>query len=313
MLGEIRFIEKKGSSVDPHSLYWRKGRRSRGHQPRCDRPLPTKFTLRQAESSSHCHCLGYQECQAPVPHRLLHSLAEYSVLEQLSSLTLFQGIKSSASQANENQLVGTSRPPLKHNMQKRRNFRLGDARGNTFHRKKKGSSVDSHSLYWRKGRRSRGHQPRCDRPLPTKFTLRQAEFSTHCHCLGYQECQARVPHRFLHSLAEYSVLEQLSSLTLFQGIKSSASQANENQLVGTSRPPLKHNMQKRRNFRLGDVYKSVGKLSQKASERVKGFVVSISLRLRLCLFVCRMSQPRQGMALGGGSVCREATWPSIRV
>ena len=45
LLGEIRFIEKKSSPVDPHSLYCRKGRRSRGHQPRCDRPLPTKFTL----------------------------------------------------------------------------------------------------------------------------------------------------------------------------------------------------------------------------------------------------------------------------
>ena len=108
-------------------------------------------------------------------------------------------------------------------MKKRRNFRLGDARGNTFHRKKarqltpthytgakadglegtsraaidhcrqnsrcsgkyvskkKSSPVDPHSLYWRKGRRSRGHQPRCDRPLPTKFTLRREESSSHCN------------------------------------------------------------------------------------------------------------------------------------
>ena len=85
-----------------------------------------KFTLRRAESSSHCNFLGYPECQAPVPRRLLHRIAEYSVLEQLSSIILFQGIDSSASQANENELFGTPRPPLKHNLQKRRNFRLGD-------------------------------------------------------------------------------------------------------------------------------------------------------------------------------------------
>ena len=82
--------------------------------------------LRRAESSSHCNFLRYQECQAPVPRRLLHRIAVYSVLEQLISIILFQGINSSASQANENELVGTPRPPLKHNMQKRRNFTLGD-------------------------------------------------------------------------------------------------------------------------------------------------------------------------------------------
>ena len=30
--------------------------------------------LRRAESSSHCNFLGYQECQAPVPRRLLHRI-----------------------------------------------------------------------------------------------------------------------------------------------------------------------------------------------------------------------------------------------
>ena len=36
-------------------------------------------------------------------------------------------MNSSASLANENELVCIPRPPLKHNMQKRRNFMLGDA------------------------------------------------------------------------------------------------------------------------------------------------------------------------------------------
>ena len=85
--------------------------------------------------------LGFSRVPSPRPP----SLAEHSVLEQLISTFLFQGINSSASQANENELVGTPRPPLKHNMQKRRNFRLGDARGNTFHRKKAGQLTPTHN------------------------------------------------------------------------------------------------------------------------------------------------------------------------
>ena len=56
--------------------------------------IPVIDILRRAESSSHCNFSGYQECQAPVPHRLLHSPAEYPVLEQFISIILFQGINS---------------------------------------------------------------------------------------------------------------------------------------------------------------------------------------------------------------------------
>ena len=107
--------------------------------------------LRRAERSSHFNLLGYTlSHQGP---------AKSSVLEPKISIISFRGINSSASQPNENELVCTPRPPLKHNMQKRPNFRLGDARGNMFQTKKSRPSTPAHYTalvlgFWRKSRRS---------------------------------------------------------------------------------------------------------------------------------------------------------------
>ena len=126
------------------------------------------------------------------------------------------------------------------------------ARGNTFHRKKARQLTPTHYT----GAKADGLEGTSRGAIdPGGQNSRCGERKVRRTATSWVINSAKPPSPIdsFTVLRSYSVLEQFFRIILFQGINSSASQANEDELVGTPHPPLKHNMQKRRNFRLGDV------------------------------------------------------------